>query len=247
MDIRNYDRTYLSSNGSTDWSQIVSFLIELDQKLEFKERQLQYYDLYKFIRTVDSEDQLAAAESALYPNTAFIVNSAQKITKGSETYVRGDIVIKMNDGTIKHVPAQSGGFWYPYRLYKIGEESSVNTYQLCYAWSDSAPTGDVRTISAKSKEDNPNLTPIGDEQISYKKTILQYDAEKQSNIYGLSFNSGDPFEVSAVKDGDNTIYPVAKCYAANGEEVICDLKYTFDGTTFKYNWPASVVAKIVIK
>lgn len=82
-------------------------------------------------------------------------------------------------------------------------------------------------------------------------------------IYGLSkvANTAEektPFSFSLITRQDNNgqyqiIWPLVKCFAANNEEVACEVRYTYtyDSNThtgtITYQWPAPVVEKIVIK
>lgn len=109
MDIRKNKKDFLGPKGNS-WETTLGYLKQLDSKLETEERDLNYYDLYKIVSVVDSEEQLYSAKASLYPNTALIINAAQRITLDGESYKRGDLIVRKNNGSYTHVKSEAGGY-----------------------------------------------------------------------------------------------------------------------------------------
>lgn len=259
MDIRKNKKDFLGPKGNS-WETTLSYLKQLDSKLETEERKLNYYDLYKIVSAVDSEEQLYSAKASLYPNTALIVNAAQRITLDGESYKRGDLIVRLNDGSYTHVKSEAGGYWAPNKLTKptgtSETQESANTYQLQYVWgTDTISPDGEKTLTP---DGNTNPTDLADKPV---KTIsLDYKVEGQMQIYGLSKIAntdeerklGFSFTAITRKDENNqdqVIWPIVKCFDSNNEEVACEVCYTYDKDTkiITYQWPAPVVTKMVIK
>ena len=266
MDIRNNKKEFLGPEGES-WQKTLDYLEQLDNKLGAAERDLNYYDLYKIVSVVDSEEQLYSAKASLYPNTALIINAAQRISLDGESYKRGDLIVRKNDGSYTHVKSEAGGFWAPNKLTKSTGKSttqeSANTYQLQYSWNSEEPSnGTTKTLIANN--DGTGTTDPSNLENKPARTInLNYNVEGQMQIYGFSKVATEakdrtPFEFSLITRKDSNdqyqiIWPLVKCFGANNEEVACEVRYTYtyDSNkhtgTITYNWPAPVVVKMVIK
>lgn len=230
MDIRKNTKEFLSPAGTDPWKKTLSYLENLDAKLEAAERDLNYYDLYKIVSVVDNEEQLYSAKAALYPNTALIINAAQRISLDGESYKRGDLIVRTNDGSYTHVKSEAGGFWAPSQLTKSGTEQSANTYQLQYSWNSATPSDGTKILTSDGKtfeEGKIYDTPTD----PVTNISLKYDVEGQMQIYGLSITEQKPFSFTAIKRANQVIWPVVKCFAANNEEVACEVRYTYDDAT----------------
>lgn len=264
MDIRKNKKDFLGPKGNS-WETTLSYLKQLDSKLETEERKLNYYDLYKIVSAVDSEEQLYSAKASLYPNTALIVNAAQRITLDGESYKRGDLIVRLNNGSYTHVKSEAGGYWAPNKLTKLTGTSetqeSANTYQLQYVWGTDTISPDGEKTLTPNNGGTTDPSDLADKPV---ETInLNYAVEGQMQIYGVSkvattkeqqtsFN----FPLVVRKDENNQyqiIWPVVKCFAANNEEVACEVRYEYQYDsnthtgTITYQWPAPVVTKMVIK
>lgn len=131
----------------TGWQQIRDFntlttdLALLENAVKDNTRSIQYWDVYRFSDSVDSEEDFADKWAALANNHALVINA------NFGSYKVGDVVIKTDDGNQITVDARQNGFFAPVE-YKDGV--------LRYEYKQSTATDDVSITIGE--EDNQALT-----------------------------------------------------------------------------------------
>ena len=93
----------------------------LDRKLNQVHRDVNYWDIYKISAAVTDPNLFQSVWNSLTPNSALVINTSS-ITIGYQTFNRGDIVLKSNDGSQIIVRAENGGIYYPSSLTVNGNE-----------------------------------------------------------------------------------------------------------------------------
>lgn len=207
----------------------------VNENLEKTQRNLTYFDVYKFYSTITSESEFVSKINELPPNMATIINTTY-FTYDKQSYKQGDVVVRDNNGELIHVESISGGYYYPSALEK---SNSDQTYTLHYSYSVTPAT--------------EGETTIGKGEASKTIKIEGLETEGSSNIYGFIFNKSEvsaehkwtfSFE-AAHSTGGELIRPMIKMYSKGGEEVYVDFTITLSNADNKYVYTISSVPEIV--
>lgn len=215
----------------------------VNNKLDYVQRHLTYYDIYNITATVGKSSDFDAAWASLLPNSALVIN-----TTGINNYGRGDVLIKDTSGKEIHVPAQQGGLYFPSSLKKDGE-----SYQLIYSYSSSTPVqGSTETVQLGENLDKPvdtitfeGLTDSSDSSASY---IYGYEKAVTNGTITIELAKS-----KIPQYAEEDIPPIIKWFDINNEEVLWE--YTInvgvkDGTEtgiWTINDIPSLITKVVIK
>lgn len=145
----------------------------VNNKLDYVQRRLTYYDVYNITATVSKASEFDSAWASLLPNSALVIN-----TTNLNSYNRGDVLIKDTTGEQIYIPAQQGGLYFPSSIKKDGE-----SYELTYSYSSKTPTiGTNQEVALNTNISDPaytisftGLTDSGTDAASYiygyEKTI----------------------------------------------------------------------------
>lgn len=175
---------------------------------------LSYLDLYNITDSVEDEASLNSKLNALLPNSAIVIN-ATEINTSDNSYKRGDVILKLNNGTYRTIRAQSSGYYYPSSI-----KSDGNTFILSYSYiSGSAPASGSKELT----EDSPLKEPY-----EIIKIPLANDANDNRMCYSLfqSTNQESSITFPAVKTkNDVVVQPIVKFFLKQEdggyEELIC--------------------------
>ncbi len=178
----------------------------LDKKVNAATRTLDYYDLYKFVGSVDSLDSYRIAYASLANNRALsVVNDFDK-------YHCGDIILKDDFGNEIHIPTKQAGIFVPSH-YSLDNPS--NPTQLIFNY---------RVFNNM----NQLPTSVGEGDIAYNNN----EATVSLPIFGGDLiyqifikNEGESSLLQSIPlqtRNSVTVYPVIKVYDASGEEIYMD-------------------------
>lgn len=115
----------------------------LNRHLNSAYKTLTYWDLYNISDSVDDTASLNAKINSLLPNSALVIN-AEEITNNDETYKRGDVILKLNNGTYKTIRAQSSGYYFPSQM--IEGDNGTRYLQFSYI-SGKSPTDGTQELT----------------------------------------------------------------------------------------------------
>lgn len=173
----------------------------LDKKVNIATRSLDYYDLYKFVGSVDSQDSYRIAYAGLANNRALAVIA------DFGNYHTGDIILKDDFGKEIHITTKQAGIFVPSDF-----STSNNQLQLTYT---------VYNNINELPSDPSDPIHYNNNQATIPLDILEGD-----NIYSFYVtNSGNTSieEDLTLKISDGVIiYPMIKFYNSEGEEVYYD-------------------------
>ena len=213
----------------------------VNKNLEKTQRNLTYFDVYKFYSAITSESEFVSKINELPPNMATIINTTY-FTYDNQAYKQGDVVVRNNNGELIHIESISGGYYYPSSLEKIDNDSG-KTYTLHYSYSVTPPT--------------EGETKIEEGKASKTIKIEGLEEEKDANIYGFVFNKPESiteehkwtFYFEAVYADGELIRPMIKMYSEKGEEVYADFTIILSNADNKYTVSGvpEIVAYAVIK
>lgn len=192
----------------------------LNRHLNSAYKTLTYWDLYNISDSVDDAASLNAKINSLLPNSALVIN-AEEITNNDETYRRGDVILKLNNGTYKTIRAQSSGYYFPSQIYT---EDGNNYLQFSYI-SGVTPTNDTATLG-------PTLLEKPHQQIRIPLTV-EDTAVVCYNIWSKITALTDPIEYKMVNG--TKVQPVIKTFISTNtdgtsfEEIIMPIVVTDNG------------------
>lgn len=213
----------------------------VNKNLEKTQRNLTYFDVYKFYSAITSESEFVSKINELPPNMATIINTTY-FTYDNQAYKQGDVVVRNNNGDLIHIESISGGYYYPSFLGK-NDNDGDKTYTLHYSYSVTPPT--------------EGETKIGAGKASKTIKIEGLEEEKDANIYGFVFkpesiteeHKWTPFSFDAAHSANGElIRPMIKMYSEKGEEVYVDFKITLtNADTYTVSGVPEIVTYAVIK
>lgn len=147
----------------------------LDRKLNQVHRDVNYWDIYKISAAVTDPNLFQSVWNSLTPNSALVINTSS-ITIGDQTFNRGDIVLKSNDGSQIIVRAENGGIYYPSSLTVNGNEwtlgYSFTQGQITTGTASVDVSDGLSTDAVASPYENINFTGIVNQS---KQSIYAYD------------------------------------------------------------------------
>lgn len=212
----------------------------VNKNLEKTQRNLTYFDVYKFYSAITSESEFVSKINELPPNMATIINTTY-FTYDNQAYKQGDVVVRNNNGDLIHIESISGGYYYPSFLEK-NDNDGDKTYTLYYSYSVTPPT--------------EGETKIGAGKASETIKIEGLKEEKDANIYGFVFNKLESitehewtfsFEAAHSANGE-LIRPMIKMYSKKGEEVYADFKIVLTSAdAYRVSGVPEIVTYVVIK
>ena len=188
----------------------------LNRHLNSAYKTLTYWDLYNISDSVDDAASLNAKINSLLPNSALVIN-AEEITNNDETYKRGDVILKLNNGTYKTIRAQSSGYYFPSQI--TTEDNGTNYLQFSYI-SGISPTDGTRELTNSLLEE------------PYKQIRIPLSVNESStvcyNIWSQITQLAQPINYKMVNS--TKVQPVIKTFiSTNGtsfEEVIMPIVVT---------------------
>ncbi len=171
----------------------------LDKKINYATRQLDYYDLYKFVGSVNSLDSYRIAYAGLANNRALAV------TGDFGDYHVGDIILKDDYGEEIHILTKQAGIFVP-TSYEYDESNS----KLILSYKVFSNLKEVETSSG-----NINYDANGNANISLDCLVGEviYNIKEENNT-----DDDETLTVTLV----NSIYPNIKFYNFDGEEIYYD-------------------------
>lgn len=250
-------------NSATTAAQFSQDLEFLNKRINYLRRYLTFFDIYHIKDVVTDESTFDAKVSALPVNSSLVVNA--KVQKGSEEYNRGDVVVKLNDGSVRHIRAQNVGIFYP--VVKIAKDENnkdiPNTYSLNYIYTSQVP--DSTLPDGKYDISNPEDVP----DVNNLPGILQYNIPLASGEGGVTYGIYQDTEnekvennvviskkitFNVVNDSDgHSITPIFRLFVdepdSNYREEYVSSNITLSLTDGKYtigNIP-SIVNKVLVK
>ena len=211
----------------------------LNRHLNSAYKTLTYWDLYNISDSVDDAASLNAKINSLLPNSALVIN-AEEITNNDETYKRGDVILKLNNGTYKTIRAQSSGYYFPSQI-TTKEDSGTNYLQFSYI-SGVTPEEGTKELTNSLLE-----KPYKQIQIPLK---VNNTAMVCYNIWKPITELTDPIEYKIVNTAK--VQPVIKTFLATNnstsfEEVIMPITITeSDSSHFTITTPSNIDSSFYI-
>lgn len=224
----DYSYTNISKGSLPDTQSISNFDINtLGKVIQNYEKavgqintELNYYDALKITQTVSNSAEFGSKLNSLSYNNALIVNSTESFTIGNNSYKRGDIIYKDNNGTVHTIPSSSGAYYVPSQYTasshelqfiaqpSIDKQSSVSVtgfspvvdtgvYKICNTYDEGS--GILEEITAIYDLDNPN-TPIVPIIKFYYQEESNYFREVSFPTLEINYSSTDKKWTITVKD-----------------------------------------------
>lgn len=131
--LKDYNK-YISSTSSATVTQLTNAILFLNNTLHEEELALTTYDVMKITQTVSGSNEFGQAKASLGFNDALIVNSLTEFSIGSESFKRGDIVYKDNNGEYHTIKSQTAGYFKP-------ESYDATKHILSFTYEVSNPSG----------------------------------------------------------------------------------------------------------
>lgn len=231
---RTSDGESLPYQQTRNGSELAENLRFLERKTQLAAREIGYLDVYRFSCTVDMSQEFGYKFSQLANNTSLVINCEPFDFKG-DTFRRGDVVIKNDEGQMLHIQATSKGIFYPYKIsYQMEDgKATSNLATIEYRFAETIEQAKEYT-QANGSESNGNFIwtaskPDAEGNVSYSATVLLPTdiAQAENPIYGQSFErpvdlSGDKWEFSLPKfkspSTNAVVTPVVKCFIKEEED-----------------------------
>lgn len=138
-----------------DRDSFVKNLNLLNERINNVTKELTYWDLYHITQAAYTAEELSIAQASLAPGESVVVNFDS--TQNSE-YSRGDVIVRLTNGTLTHIPALASGYYFPQ---KISSTEIPGNYFLQYAFSSVPPiTGGSITKAVDEEVDQIQETII---------------------------------------------------------------------------------------
>ncbi len=180
----------------------------LDQKLELAQKQLSVFDFYQIKTYVDNNENYQSAVDNLEPNTSLVCT--ESFITNNETFSRGDIIYKYENGSIEHIRAERAGIYAPSAL-----KSNEGNYKIIYHYYSYEPTQENSTADEEGNaEFAKNITfPV---EVVASKSIYNIQT---SPVSSPDSNVGFNVSFNIVYDDGTPITPFVRFYTSDGEEV----------------------------
>lgn len=189
-------------------------LSQLDDKLDQIKRQISYFDTYNITDVVIDSSTFSAQINSLPANEALVIN-CNPFAYGNDSFVQGDVILKIASGQVVHIKSLTGGVYYPKKIKSITDETTNSvSYTIEYEFTGSAPTLPTTEVSV-------------DTEANIAKNMIFKDlaANTSVNIYGIW---------SKMEKGDGDSTPTLK-FLANiyDEKIVRPFVEFYFGTTNK--------------
>ena len=193
---------------------------------------MSYWNLYQISYSVDTADDFSSTLAAIGPGEALIINIEGGFEYEGQEYSRGDIILRLTDGTYATIKASVAGFYYPSKVKKVGKN-----YTLYYNYHQDSAYIDQATAIPIVYDDV--ATAALEKPYSIEYFELEVASAADSFMYGekVDMSATNTYSFIAVPNGTNVIPPIIKFFTANGEEVALDFTCvcTTQGTQKVYN------------
>lgn len=218
-----------SPAGHSNMSDIIfSNFSTLDKKVDASMRELDYFDMYRFVGSVNSTQSYKLAYASL-PN-----NRALAVVANFDKYHSGDIILKNDQGQEILIPTKQAGIFVP-QYYKYNDVSNPSAILLKYGVLNTKEEIDANQwpiIANYTKitytDQQADITlPFASEEILYDDVWLNDSATENPHTISLKTDS-----LAQV------VMPVVKIYTGEGEEVSID-NFTVNGRTLTVSVPAN--------
>ena len=206
----------------------------LDQKLELAQKQLSVFDFYQIKTYVDNNENYQSAVDNLEPNTSLVCT--ESFITNNETFSRGDIVYKYENGLVEHIRAERAGIYAPITL-KLNE----GNYTITYHYYSYEP---VQENSSANEEGNAEFA---------KNITFPIEAAASQLIYNIQTvpSSDQAVSFKIVYDESKPITPFVRFYTENGEEVYWEYTLVAEPenspTTYKIIKIPAIVKTVLVK
>ena len=188
---------------STNFGQALS---QLDDKLDQIKRKISYFDTYNITNVVTDSSLFSAQINNLPANEALVIN-CNPFAYGDDTFVQGDVVLKIASGQMVHIKSLTGGVYYPKKINSHVDTSTNQTlYNIEYEFSGSAPSIPMSAVGV-------------DEDAAIAKNIVFQNLASESlvNIYGIwdkmtKNASTTSYTIVAASSGEYLIRPFVEFY-----------------------------------
>lgn len=206
----------------------------LDQKLELAQKQLSVFDFYQIKTYVDNNENYQSAVDNLEPNTSLVCT--ESFITNNETFSRGDIVYKYENGLVEHIRAERAGIYAPIAL-----KSNEGNYTITYHYYSYEPT-----------QENSSANEEGKAEFA-KNITFPIQAAASQSIYNIQMAPSPDHNVSfkIVYDGAQEITPFVRFYTESGEEVYWEYTLTAEpagnSTTYKISQIPAIVTTVLVK
>ena len=249
--IKDANNNYLligKLNGSYNAVWFASDMDFLNRKLDKSYRQMNIWDFYRIVDTVNEVDEFASKQNSLIELTGLIINCGNFIYN-NEAYATGDVVYRTSDGSYKHIPAERGGMFYPSKLWK---DPNNNNFTFTYSFIKNAPSGNEVSISPTVSQSGSTWDASG----AQNNKIINFERITPSNTTSLysvieTVNSATRSFTFDAKFVDNVVIPpVIKVYVEDNneyEEIYCPFTVTRNGSVFTISFEDSLTKLVVIK
>lgn len=244
-----------NANSREDIQKNINYLYS---KVKQVSKNLTFWDLYKISSVVTDKKDLQSILNALLPFTSAIINTPSAFVDG-DTYAVGDIIVKNQDGTTKHIRAERGGIFFPQTITRGGGSNNYN-YTIDFTLKSNEPE---KVTTASAIEGSSNIWDASSkytDKIQFKNLVGGAGESPYNIVYSDSPFPNMIFDAAATIDnptesnGNKIIHPIVKGYNSSGEEVYWDLEVTTSWNSSKKKWEikienpgTSLISTIVVK
>lgn len=195
-------------------------LVAIDNHLYALRKELSYWNLYEISYSVDNADAFSQTLASLAPGEALIINLDGVFNYEGEQYTRGDVVLRLTDGTYTTIKAAMTGFYYPSKVEQVGKN-----FKLTYAYYGD---GQQPNTGEHGLSSTPLSQPYETEFFS-----IPVASAADSFMYGIRYDMSatDTYTFTAVKHNNNVIPPIIKFFTINQEEVAVDFTCVYDNAS----------------
>ena len=189
-------------------------LVAIDNHLYALRKELSYWNLYEIAYSVEKTADFSSTLASLAPGEALIINMDNIFEYEGQRYKRGDIIVRLTNGTYVTIESSMAGFYYPSKILSTG----TRTYQIYYQYHQ---TNDII-------DDATALTSV---PLATPHTQEYYNVESadpaSSHMYGLRIEVTSGTTSFATSFASHTyegqaIPPVIKMFNSLGEEIWLD-------------------------
>lgn len=214
-----YDIIISRNENATSFVELNDQYNALYNLLINNQRQISYLDLYKiteYINTPEESVQIGSKFAQLNPNTAIGIGIPSVKFNGVEFY-QGDLLLKLSNGQMQKLDAPSHGIYFP----KWESKDNIGK-KLIWVYSKEEPN-----------EPTDTTTPQPMTEANNAESLLYWNIPPidTSNGYGQKIPSTNFIEQSAIINRIDNLIPIIKCFTANNEEILADIKIESTTTT----------------
>lgn len=202
----------------------------LSQKLTLAQKQLTMFDFYKITTYVDSGSDYQTAVDNLLPNSSLVCT--EPFIANGQSFGRGDIVYKYENGTIVQIKAERAGIYAPIQL---SFDETKQQYIIKYKYYNYEPI-------------QPSASAALNESASYAQEIsFSLEGKESEKIYGEIITPVNQTISFAAVSG---VSPILRFYSINGEEIYWDYKtpvLDINSQTYTLSDMPLLINKVVVK